>query len=57
VTAPDATGELPPGWNRLYRLARDGRGGHVPVDAVDDSDDGYYQRWPDDGPGPPAPSS
>jgi hypothetical protein len=47
--------DLPPGWNRLYRLARDGRGGHVPVDAVDDSDDGHYQRWPDDGPGPPGP--
>jgi hypothetical protein len=49
--------ELPPGWNRLYRLARDGRGGHVPVDAIDDADDAYYQRWPDDGPGPPGPPS
>jgi hypothetical protein len=45
--------ELPPGWNRLYRLARGGLGGHVQVDAVEDSDDAFYQRWPDDGPGPP----
>jgi len=44
--------ELPPGWSRLYRLARGGLGGHVPVDAVDDADDAFYQRWPDDGPGP-----
>ena len=44
--------DLPPGWGRLVRRPREGGGGPVEIAAIDDADDGFYQRWRDDQPAP-----
>ena len=43
--------DLPPGWDRLVRLSRDGAS-REEVAAVDESIDGLYQRWRADQPAP-----
>jgi hypothetical protein len=40
--------DLPDGWRRIFRLPRDGQGTRVQVPFVDETIEGFYQRWRDD---------